>query len=178
MKHTQNYLLPLTLVFSLALLSFTFIQDRPSPAREASGSIGTTDVIVTYSSPSVNDRTIWGELVPYNQVWCTGANEATTVEFKSDVMIQGQTLPAGKYSLFTIPKENSEWIVIFNKVDKQWGSFDYDQSEDVMRIMAKPADSEFNERLKFEVNAMNDQEGQLVMYWDKIMLPIAVKSMK
>lgn len=177
MRHKRYYFLSLTLLLSVALLGFTYTQDRPSPAREASGSIGSTDVTVTYSSPSVNDRTIWGELVPYNQIWRTGANEATTVEFKSDVIVQGQTLPAGKYSLFTIPKENSEWIVIFNKVDKQWGSFDYDQSEDVMRIMAKPASSEFNERLKFEINTMNDHDGQVVMYWDELMLPIDIKSM-
>ncbi|MGB5928867.1 MAG: DUF2911 domain-containing protein, partial [Cyclobacteriaceae bacterium] len=122
--------------------------------------------------------TVWGELVPYNQIWRTGANEATTLEVKSDVMIQGQTLPAGRYALFTIPKENSDWIVIFNKADKQWGSFDYNQSDDAMRIMAKPADAEFNERLKFEVNTDGDEEGTVVMYWDKLMLPIDIKPIK
>ncbi|MFA0963887.1 DUF2911 domain-containing protein [Roseivirga sp. BDSF3-8] len=176
MKRKHFFLIPLSLLISFGIFGFNYAQERPSPTREVSGSIGNTDVKVVYGSPGVKDRTVWGEVVPYNQLWRTGANEATTIEVGSDVMIQGQTLPAGKYSLFTIPKENSDWVVIFNKVEKQWGAFDYDQSEDAMRIMASPAKADFNERLKFEIDEAGDNEGKVKMYWDNLMLPIEIRT--
>ncbi|MFN7927347.1 MAG: DUF2911 domain-containing protein [Blastocatellia bacterium] len=82
--------------------------------------------------PAVNQRPVWGQLVPYNRVWRTGANEATAITFSTDVLIEGQRLAAGSYNFFTIPTEN-EWAIIFNKVTDQWGSFYYNSEFDALR---------------------------------------------
>src|SRR5580765_806371 len=100
--------------------------------------IGLTDITITYHSPLVKGRKIWGELVPYNEVWRAGANENTTISFSTNVMIEGKPLSAGTYGLHTIPTEN-EWTIIFSKNSTSWGSFFYDKSEDALRVMVKPA---------------------------------------
>ena len=106
---------------------------------------------------------IWGGLVPYGKVWRTGANEATVFETSKDIVLSGQTLPAGKYALFTIPGEN-EWTVIFNSEWNQWGAFKYNKEKDVLRLNVRPDKStSFNERLKFEVI-----DDEVVMYWENL----------
>ena len=136
---------------------------RPSPPAEAKGVIDGSDITVNYSSPSVKGRIIWGSLVPYGKVWRTGANEATVFETSKDIVLNGQTLPAGKYSLFTIPGEN-EWTVIFNSDWNQWGAFKYNKEKDVLRLTVRPDKSTtFNERLKFEVI-----DDEVVMYWENV----------
>lgn len=125
----------------IALVSFTnfvFAQDKPaSPKAEVSGKAGAANVKIVYSQPSAKGRKIMGGLVPYGQVWRTGANEATTVEFDKPVKVEGKDLAAGTYSLFTIPGEN-EWTIIFNKEVKQWGAYKYKDSDDVLRVTVKP----------------------------------------
>ena len=91
---------------------------KPSPAETVSGKAGNATVTIAYGSPSVKGRKVWGDLVPYGKVWRTGANDATTIEFSSDVKIEGQALAKGKYALFTIPEETG-WTIIFNKNSKQ-----------------------------------------------------------
>ena len=95
---------------------------RPSPKATVSQTVGLTDITITYCRPGVKGRVIWGGLVPYDQVWRTGANEATTITFSDEVTIEGTKLPAGTYGLFTIPGKD-EWTVIFNKGAKQWGAY-------------------------------------------------------
>lgn len=126
---------------------------RPSPPVDLVVEYSKDKAIhINFSSPSVKGRTIWGSLVPYGKVWRTGANEATIFEVTSDVMVQGKPLPAGKYSLFTIPNEK-EWTIIFNSVWDQWGSYKYDQTKDVLRVTTVPEKSPvYNERMKFEIN--------------------------
>ena len=161
--------------FMLTALTFTIAgsaQDeanRPSPAAEAKGKIGEAQITIAYSSPAVKEREIWGALVPYGQVWRTGANEATTFETSADIQINGKTLQAGKYSVFTIPGESS-WTVIFNSVVEQWGAFRYDASKDVLRVEATPQMGEFLERMTFFV-----ENGQVVLGWEKLRLPLMVK---
>lgn len=125
----------------IALVSFTnfvFAQDKPaSPKAEVSGKAGAANVKIVYSQPSAKGRKIMGGLVPYGQVWRTGANEATTIEFDKPVKVEGKDLAAGTYSLFTIPGEN-EWTIIFNKEVKQWGAYKYKDSDDVLRVTVKP----------------------------------------
>lgn len=139
-------------------------QERLSPFIEEQAKIGEVAVAITYSSPAVKGRTIWGELEQYDAVWRTGANEATTIEFDTDVTVNGQSLPAGKYSLFSIPKEEGNWTVIFNTEWEQWGAYDYDESKDALRIEVSPEMQEqATERLKFTV------EGEEVIFnWDKV----------
>jgi len=126
--------------------------EKASPARTADGTINGTQVTINYSSPAVKGRTIWGEVVPMGKVWRAGANEATTVEFGSDVKVQGQSLPAGKYSLFIIP-EAGESTFIFNKQTGQWGT-QYDQSQDQLRVKVPAQEnSSFEERLVYDVKS-------------------------
>ena len=153
----------------LALLFVTvaaYAQDdkanRPSPPAEATGTVDGTDVTINYSQPSVKGREVYGDLVPYEEVWRTGANEATTFAVSGDVEIEGETLPAGKYALFTIPRENADWTVIFNKTADQWGAFDYDESQDALRVEVPAEDTEETvEKLTFEVS----DSGEVTMMW-------------
>ncbi|SDL50482.1 Protein of unknown function [Catalinimonas alkaloidigena] len=173
MQHIKNVSL-----WAVALL-FSFVtvvqaQDdpskRPSPPATASGKVKGANITVNYSSPAVKGRTVWGELVPYNEVWRAGANEATTFETDKDIMVEGKALPAGKYSFFTIPGEK-EWTIVFNKVAEQWGAYKYDQSEDALRVTVKPKKAkEMHERLAYEVNNKG-----LVLQWENMEVPVAIK---
>lgn len=144
---------------------------RPSPPRQASGTVGTAGIVIDYGSPSVKGREIWGGLIPYGEVWRTGANEATTFEVTEDVLIEGQPLPAGKYALFTIPGEDS-WTVIFNRVHEQWGAGNYDPAEDALRVEVTP------QPLGEPVEAMEItlEDGQFVLRWANLAVPVQVGS--
>ena len=135
-------------------------------------------VKVVYGSPRKNDRQIFGDLVPYGEVWRTGANEATELTTTADLEINGETLPAGTYSVFTIPGEET-WTVIFNSGLGQWGAYNYDESKDVLRVEA-PASSTEKPYEGFTILFEEADGGQaLVMAWDetKVSLPIQAKSM-
>ena len=139
---------------------------RKSKNGRTTGQVAGVTVVVEYGRPSVNGRAIWGGLVPYGQVWRTGADEATTISFDKDVAIEGQPLAAGTYALFTIPAEG-EWTVIFNKTAKQWGAFKYEQGQDALRVKVKPAAHEHVEALDFVV------EGDaVVLRWEKVAVSI------
>jgi len=144
-------------------------QPKASPAKEASGNIGSAMVTINYSSPGVKGRTIWGELVPYDQVWRAGANEATTFKTDKDLLIEGEELAAGTYSLFVIPKENGPSTVIFNTVPEQWGSYDYDEAKDALRVEVDPVENSMTERLEYQVN-----DDGIALAWEKYKLPISV----
>jgi len=148
---------------------------RASPNAAVAQTIGMTDVMVTYGRPSVRDRDIFGDLVPYDAIWRTGANEATTISFSDDVMIEGESLAAGTYSLYTIPGED-EWTVIFNSVAEQWGAYDYDEGNDVLRVMASPEASAFSELMTFSFDTVNDNEGTLVLHWDETAVPLTISA--
>ncbi|GGG15091.1 DUF2911 domain-containing protein [Pontibacter amylolyticus] len=143
--------------------------NRPSPPATASGKIGDALVTIEYSSPAVKNRRIWGELVPYGKVWRAGANEATTIEFSQDVQIEGRHLAKGKYSLYTIPNENS-WTVIFNKATGQWGT-EYDERQDALRVTVKPRRAaKMHERLAYVVG-----KNGILMRWENLELPVKIK---
>jgi hypothetical protein len=157
------------LAVSLLGLSACAQNGKPSPAQTATGKAGNATITLTYGSPSVKGRTVWGELVPYGKVWRTGANDATTFETSSDIKVEGQPLPKGKYALFTIP-EKDMWTIIFNKNPKQWGSYSYKQEEDVLRVKVKPSTSaSFNEELKFEVSG-----NKVHFFWEKMQVSFNV----
>ena len=150
----------------------TQAQEKASPAATVQGKAngGKTAITVNYSSPAAKGREIWGALVPYGKVWRAGANEATTFETDQELTIEGQKLPAGKYALFIIPNKN-EATIIFNKVWKQWGAYDYDQSADALRVNVKPVVAkQRSERLVYEFSA----DG-LQLAWDNLILPIKIK---
>jgi hypothetical protein len=136
----------------MALIGFSATaQEKPSPAKTAEGTVGDAKITINYSSPAVKGRVVWGELVPMGEVWRAGANEATTFTTTKDIMVEGKKLPAGTYGFFIIPGEN-ESTLIFNKVAKQWGAFDYDASQDVLRVTVPSQEtSTMEERLVYEV---------------------------
>jgi len=139
---------------------------QPSPKCILEQTVGLTVIKVEYSRPGVKSRKIFGELVPYNQFWRTGANAATNISFSTEVSFGGKTIPAGEYALFTIPGPN-EWIIIFNSNEGQKGSVNYKEALDVLRIQAKSEPCDFTERFEIEINPIDDQEGELVLRWEK-----------
>lgn len=165
--------LQVTFAFFMAILFMGFTacaQGNPaSPAATATGKIGDADITITYSSPSVKGRTIWGELVPYGKVWRAGANAATTFETTKDITVEGKKLPAGKYSLFAIPGEN-EWKILFNSQTGQWGT-QYDASKDVLAVSVKPAaQPSMSEQLVYEVTGNG-----IVLKWEKLQVPVSIQ---
>lgn len=166
-----NYLILFALLITpvLAMAQNGNKSNRPSPPATATGKIGDALVTIDYSSPAVKNRQVWGELVPYGRVWRAGANEATTVEFSQDVLVEGQHLAKGKYSFYTIPGEN-QWTVIFNKATGQWGT-EYDERQDALRVNVKPRSTNtLHERLSYQV-ARNG----ILMRWEKLELPVKIK---
>lgn len=161
------------LVLALALFMSTAVWGQlelPQKSPRASNSfvIGLTKVTVTYNSPAVKGRNLWGGLVPYDKVWRAGANEATTIEFSTDVMIEDTFLKKGKYSLFFIPKESGTWIAVFNKVANQWGAYSYNPVKDALRVEIKTKDSnEVEERLNFKIVDTAQDRGYLRFAWEK-----------
>lgn len=147
---------------------------RPSPNATVTQMVGVTEISIHYSRPGVKDRKIWGELVPYGEVWRTGANENTTIKFSTPVKIGGKELPAGLYGLQTIPTEG-DWTVIFSKDADQWGAFNYKPENDALRIQAKPQTADFRERMTFEIEDVTDNSAQVVMHWEKLRVPFTVE---
>jgi len=149
------------------------VMPRVSPKASLMQTVGLTDVTITYSRPGVKGREIFGALVPYGKVWRTGANEATTFEVGDDVTINGQPLPKGTYSLHTIPGPD-EWTIIFNTVANQWGSFNYDQSKDQIRVTAKPEKAAFTEMMTFEVPKVTPDAATFFIRWADVAVPFTV----
>jgi hypothetical protein len=126
---------------------------------------------IVYCRPSARGRTMIGGKEPFGEVWRTGANAATTVEFAKDVTVEGKTLPAGKYSLFSIPNEQ-EWTIIFNTVPSQWGAYDYDKSKDALRVSVKvERPKRFVEQ--FTIAPENDR---VSLTWENYRVAFTVKS--
>ncbi len=168
------------LVFLLSLLIAIPAtgQDEPprlSPKASVSQVVGYTNVSVNYSRPGVKDRQIWGGLVPYDEVWRTGANEATVIEFEDDVTAEGNEIPKGKYSLFTIPGED-EWTIIINKIWDQWGAFNYNPAEDLVRFKIKPRKSEFTERLLITFDYVSPYSAHIIIEWNELEVPFLVET--
>jgi hypothetical protein len=166
-------------IFVVAFLVSTiaFAQKGPvaSPRDSVSGTVAGSTIKISYGSPAVKGRKIWGGLVPYDKVWRTGANQATTFETSKAIKVEGKTLPAGKYSLYSTPGEK-EWKIIFNSQTGQWGikmdgSTTNDPSKDVLVVSAKPMKSQgFNERLNFKIN-----NNGFVILWENLAVPVLIK---
>ena len=138
------------------------------------GNIGAGSITINYHSPGVRNRNIWGGLVPYGEVWVTGAHNATTIEVDQDFIVNGTTINKGKYALFTIPGK-AEWMLIINKNFNQHLTDDYQQSEDVVRIKVKPKKQKMiTERLQYYVNSINNNKAKISMAWEKLKIEFEV----
>lgn len=142
---------------------------RKSPRASTTHTVGMTEVRMEYSSPAVRGRAVWGELVPFDQVWRAGANEATTIAFSHDVMIEGQPLPAGRYAFFVLPSQEREWMGVFNRQADQWGAYDYDEQEDALRVPLRlDTLCTSEERLQYHLTDQGLDEGQVCLRWDNL----------
>jgi hypothetical protein len=147
---------------------------RPSPQAKVSQMVGLTEVAVDYASPGVKARTIWGSLVPFDQLWRTGANSPTKVTLGKDVTIDGKQVPAGTYSLFTIPTKGA-WTVVLNK-NANAGTGNYKQAEDALRFSVTPKAIPHRERLAFIFNDTTDEATSLDLEWEKVRVSIPIKA--
>ena len=173
----MKYLLSVSMMSLLMFFTFSCMaqQDkskRPSPPALVTQKVGNTTVSIDYSQPSVKGRTIGVDLEPKaGEVWRTGANEATIFEVDNDVKVEGSALPKGKYALFTLVN-GDEWTIIFNKTWKQWGAFDYKQSDDALRVKVKAGKAEpFAEKMNFSI----DEKGKVTLLWGDRKVEFTVK---
>ena len=138
-----------------------------SPHATAMSMVGDAHIHIDYSSPGVRGRTIFGDLIPYGELWRAGANNTTWIESNKDLLIVGQTLPAGKYGLFVIP-EKEKWILIINKNWDQHGTDDYKVEEDVLKIEVMPTElKNLQEHLEYQVVKTDEQSGIISLAWEK-----------
>jgi hypothetical protein len=173
---------------------------RPSQKATVMQTVGVTDVTITYSRPGVKGRKIWGDpvasqagtkgeatlddqnvrpkdapIVPWGHVWRSGANEATTFVVTDDVLINGQKLAAGSYSLHTIPTKD-EWTIVFNGTANQWGSFNYDPAKDTLRVKVKPQWLNDNQEwLEYSFPVVTPNSAQVLIRWEKVAVPFTVE---
>ncbi len=182
------------LMFLLVMFSFSvhaqMKSNKPRPSLKAGvmQRIGVdTDISIDYSRPGVKGREIWGKLVPFGLApggkesnnkpypWRGGANENTTIEFSKDVIVDGNKLPAGKYSMHFIPSKD-EWTVIFNKNSKMWGSYTYDEKEDALRINVKPVEVPFTEWLTYGFDDLAGTSCIAYLQWEKLRVPFKIST--
>jgi hypothetical protein len=172
----KNLLLSLAFIGGLSQAQAQLDIPVPSPKASVSQMFGLTDIRLEYASPAVKGRIIFGELVPYGQVWRTGANSATEIHFSTDVELGGKEIKAGKYALFTIPNEK-EWTIILNTNEGQWGSTNYKQELDVHRFTVAPKTlGDSYERLVFLVQAIDDNSAHVLLRWANTEIAIPVKA--
>ncbi len=162
---------------------FKIIADQSEPdtvkgsmKAKAMGTIADAAITINYYSPAVRGRIIWGGLVPYDQVWVTGAHRATNLEIEQDFKIADKIVPAGKYGFFTIPGKN-EWVIILNKNWDQHLVDNYDASQDVARVSVAPQVGSRQERLQYTIKPTSGKEGVISIWWDKMVveMPLTIQ---
>ena len=153
----------------------SFVLDLPRQSQHAklTQRIGITDITINYHRPLVNDRKVWGGLVPYGQVWRAGANENTTITFSDPVTIEGKALDKGTYGLHMIPNAD-EWTVIFSKNSTSWGAFTYNQAEDALRVTVKPRATETHNALTYDFDEVKPDSTIVELEWEKVAVPFKV----
>jgi hypothetical protein len=167
----------LVVVAAIAGIGFaqSLVLDLPRQSQHAKVTqrIGVTDITINYHRPLVNDRKVWGALVPYGQVWRAGANENTTITFSDPVTIEGKPLDKGTYGLHMIPNAD-EWTIIFSKSSTSWGSFTYDQAEDALRVNVKPQSAEMHNALTYDFDQVKPDSTVVELEWEKVAVPFKV----
>ena len=146
-----------------------------SPPQSSMAMIGNAHIHIDYSSPGVRGRTIFGDLIPFNELWRAGANDATWIETNKDLVVGGQSLPAGKYGIFVIPNDDN-WTLIFNTRWKQHGTDKYSEKEDVLRVEVIPTTLEnLQEHLEYLVIKSDEQSGIISLAWEKTKVELSFK---
>ncbi len=179
MKKSRILLTTLAALFLSLAVAPAFAQSiweltRVSQKQKVTQTIGITEVTIDYHRPLVKGRRIWGELVPYGEVWRAGANDNTTIHFSDPVKIEGQELAAGTYGLHMLPGED-EWQIIFSTNHTSWGSFSYDEAEDALRVTVTPERVPFQEALEYRFADLAVDVGVIVMHWEELGVPFEVE---
>ena len=173
-------LLSFVIIQSLTLCAQEKVQIKLTPASPSASfvqELGSTTITVNYSRPLVKDRKIFGELVPFDQIWRTGASDATQFSVNKDITFGGNKLVAGDYSLFSIPSKN-EWTIIVNTDTKLHGDSEYDEKKDIFRFkIASEKSTHFYETFTIEINDITTKgEAFLKLMWENTMIKIPIKS--
>ncbi|MCE7039852.1 DUF2911 domain-containing protein [Dyadobacter sp. CY312] len=172
----KKYLLSISLAIAVATVSMAQRTPQASTAAGVMQTVGVTDFTVKYSRPNIKGRSIFADsstLAPYNQIWRTGANMATTLESSTDFSFGGKKVAAGKYALFSIPS-GSAWAVILNKNFNQGGTDNYKETEDVARIMVVPTSSDFTESFSIDFSNISDSTAYLNINWASVKVPVQI----
>lgn len=145
----------------------------PSPPGKVEQTVGLTKVTIDYNRPSARDRVVFGDLVPFDAVWRTGANKCTTIEVDGPVSVEGKALEAGKYSLFTIPGKQ-EWEIIFNKNTELWGEGDRKEEEDVLRVKVPALGSDPVETFTIGFDHVKDDQASVQLRWERTLVSFSI----
>ena len=177
----KKNLLALLLVGAVAMVNAQVKTPQPSPAASVKQAIGLSEVVVEYSRPSANDRKVFGNLVPMNQLWRTGANGSTDITFGQEAQFNGVKVPAGKYALYTMPS-GGEWEVVLYKDTEQWGApKQLDDKLIVAKTKVKALKNPlFVETFSIDFNDLKTDQANLIMSWENTMVkvPIVMDSKK
>lgn len=172
--HSLSFVLVLSFLGPTTLLAQAITGlPRVSPHARVEQTAGISTIAVDYHRPSINGRTVFGSLVPWDQVWRAGANDNTTFAVSDPVQVEGQDLPAGVYGLHMIPGQAS-WIVAFSTNSTSWGSFSYDPAEDALRVEVDPREAPHTEQLRYELEDVTNDGATLVMRWAETAVPIRI----
>lgn len=147
-----------------------------SPDAEFKQQVGFTEVEVKYSRPNARGRVVMGQLVPFGELWRTGAHDATTIRFSDAVTLNGNNIPAGTYTLFTIPTA-SEWTIVINKATEMHGTSDYKQEEDLVRFSVQSEKAaRYYETFTIEINDFGKDEAMLMLAWETTLVKVSIKT--
>jgi len=173
-------------LFSVFLTpAILFAQDsevRASQMAKITQYVGdTAEITFTFSRPGVKGRTVWGELIPYVSAddedatpWRAGANENTTFQTNQNLLIEGESLPAGTYGIHMFPTSD-EWVIAFNKESDQWGSFGYNADEDALRVTVTPLEAPFQEWLLYGFDAITPSGATAFLHWESLKVPFTIE---
>ena len=164
------------LFISLSGLAQQLQMPQASPSARLTQKVGLTDVVVDYSRPSTKGRKIFGELVPFGEVWRTGANGATIISFSTEVIVGGKKVPAGAYALYSIPGKSS-WTMILSKNTKLWGAIGYNPQEDLIRFEATPSKtSRTYDSFEISFNNLTDSNADLSLKWEQTRVDFTIQT--
>ena len=156
-------------------LSAQIATPAPSPAASFTQTVGLTNIEVSYSRPGVKGRTVFGDLVPYGQVWRTGANAATTISFSDDVTVEGKPVKAGKYALYTVPGKDSWSVMLYSDLSLGGNVGGYDESKEVVRVSVSPVAMPYSaESFMIAMDEIQNESALLMLIWDKTMVPVKI----
>ena len=178
MKHQIHFFTCSFFLFFLLTITLSAQQNLTLPDASQHAvvmqQVGMAEIKIDYHRPGVKGRQVWGGLVPYDQVWRAGANENTTISFSKEVIIDGRNVPAGTYGLHMIPTEN-DWTIILSKDYRAWGSFFYNEENDLMRFKAKPQTADFQEWLRYTFDEVTPNSATASLKWEKLAVPFKIE---